>query len=240
MPTLGSDFYTGKVRNPLRVEEKKEEIVHAPTVSIQMWDTAGRERKAKYTAALSDSFFQHADAAMLVYDATSSTSFTQLLRWYSDLMERMEELNRSLDWKMPVLIVANKVDLVEKMGKDVPERRRPLSSQRDVLGLSEAQFKGKDYTYEYNVTQSTSRDNDKKAAQTTYMATGDSWTKDGSYLESVQNTEDTSHPDRDMVVLWCKRNGLKHVEVSALDGTLFLSSLFRTVLLLIANRCIPT
>ena len=41
----------------------------------------------------------------------------------------------------------------------------------------------------------------------------------GSYLESLLNTEDGSHPDKDMVLLWCMRNGLKHMEVSALDGT---------------------
>jgi hypothetical protein len=41
----------------------------------------------------------------------------------------------------------------------------------------------------------------------------------GSYLESLLSTEDRSHPDKDMVLLWCMRNGLKHVEVSALDGT---------------------
>jgi len=26
--------------------------------------------------------------------------------------------------------------------------------------------------------------------------------------------------DRDLVLLWCRRNGLKHIEVSALDGSL--------------------
>ena len=40
----------------------------------------------------------------------------------------------------------------------------------------------------------------------------------GSYLESLLSTEDGSHPDKDMVLLWCYRNGLNHHEVSALDG----------------------
>jgi hypothetical protein len=41
----------------------------------------------------------------------------------------------------------------------------------------------------------------------------------GSYLESLLSTEDDSHPDKDMVLLWCMRNGLKHFEVSAKYGT---------------------
>ena len=41
----------------------------------------------------------------------------------------------------------------------------------------------------------------------------------GSYLESLLSTEDDSHPDRDLVLLWCYRNGLSHYEVSALDNT---------------------
>jgi hypothetical protein len=41
----------------------------------------------------------------------------------------------------------------------------------------------------------------------------------GSYLESLLSTEDDSHPDKDMVLLWAGRNGLKHFEVSAKYGT---------------------
>ena len=41
----------------------------------------------------------------------------------------------------------------------------------------------------------------------------------GSYFESLLSTEDDSHPDKDMVLLWCMRNGMKHFEVSAKYGT---------------------
>jgi len=75
MPTLGSDFYVGNA--PFGEEDD------CMSVRIQMWDTPGKERFAlkrkrhvHYSATLSDSFFQHADAIMLVYDMTSSTSFT--------------------------------------------------------------------------------------------------------------------------------------------------------------------
>ena len=78
LPTIGSDFYSG------RMTFDSQDAV----VNLQMWDTPGRVRfsvkrqaRKKYEAILSPDFFRQADAIMLVYDMTSSTSFTQLLKW---------------------------------------------------------------------------------------------------------------------------------------------------------------
>ena len=161
---------------------------------------------------------------MLVYDATSSTSFTQLLKWHADLMERMNRLDDVDSTRrkrpFPVLIVANKIDIIKS---DIAEpKRRSTVPQRDVLGLA-GHFRGKDTPYEYRacvVSPDASKTLDNRRVEiSTYMATGNTWTTDGSYLDSVLNTEDRSHPDSEMVLLWCMRNGLKHFEVSALDGT---------------------
>jgi hypothetical protein len=195
-------------------------------ISLQVWDTAGRERKAKYTAALSDEFFRHADAAMLVYDATSSTSFTQLLKWHSELLGRMKKLDR----QFPMVIVATKMDIIRQRQLASQHPQPEIVPQRDVMGLKD-DFKGKDSRYEYRVSKQEPQDGttSKKAStmhvkeiSSTYMAThGGQWTtdSDGSYLDSVLNSEDRSHPDRDMVLLWCMRNGLQHIEASALDGS---------------------
>ena len=246
--TLGSDFYTGRVRNRFCGNSKdglpqsrvdgvdmdtsdgcKDAIVQSgkhrmprqqrscPFVTVHMWDTAGRERKAKYTAALGDEFFQHGDATMLVYDATSSTSFTQLIKWHADLKNRMEELQQSV--QMPVLVVANKMDIIEQMEQSKPERRSTRTPQRDVLGMNGKNFRGKDMHYEYSVNRATGgKRKGSRVSASTYMATGDTWTTDGSYLDSVLHSEDGSHADRDMVMLWCMRNGLQHFEVSARNG----------------------
>jgi GTPase SAR1 family protein len=229
VPTLGSDFYTGRVRRSTSEDEKKDDSAvmndESALISLQVWDTAGRERKAKYTAALSDEFFRHADAAMLVYDATSSTSFSTLLGWYSDLVQRMKILNEDMHRirPFPVLIVANKMDIIsERRRKNQPERQQQLVPQRAVMGLHK-DFKGKDSPYEYRVVPSKEVGYTcprlVKEISSTYMATHGEWTTDGCYLDSVLNSEDRSHPDRDMVLLWCMRNGLTHVEASALDGT---------------------
>ena len=169
------------------------------------------------------SFFSQADAFMLVYDMMSSTSFTQLLKWYADLIDVCKSNPR------PILIVANKLDLFladqQRAQRVVHPRRVP---QRDVMGLG-GNFKGNDFRYEYSVSRKTDDPTPQQRKRTNlnpqrrmeisaFLANHENWTTDGSYLESLINSEDGSLPDREMVLLWCMRNGLKHIEVSAATG----------------------
>ena len=304
---------TSVLRTPQR-RKKDDPNAEAEFLSVQVWDTPGRERfmgpdrqKPIYTAAFSDTFFRNADVAILVYDITSSTSFTQLLHWHEDLTERMQRLEqqqakqpKGQSFKpLPILIVANKMDLFASLQQQ-PRRSRQIERnggeatsgdeegrnggnsppvnkvpQRSVLGFKDNNFRGKDSRYEYRASapavpspqrrhtdkasagslssssrgksplspKNSNRSRKKEAKDSsnnlnnqnhrseilTYMGTGSqtSYLKKylqnecvrGSYLESLLSTEDRSHPDRDMVLLWCMRNGLKHVEVSAFDGT---------------------
>jgi small GTP-binding protein len=287
MPTLGSDFYVGRVpfQNSPHPDiitttvalpngkETQSQTVSSSSfdsaststyINVQMWDTPGKEnfalqrqRHVQYSASLSDSFFQHADAIMLVYDMTSSTSFTRLLKWYGDLMELFTKTQKTL----PILIVANKLDLYQtnttgRKNDDVPQR--PFVTQRDVLGLYGITYYGKNFQYEYQIcppddnktggsthnnnndhnSVSSSnlggnllpkqsnptgnhrrRNNNKRRMEiSSYLVNRDNWTTDGSYLESLLQSEDGSHPDRDMVLLWCLRNRLQMVEISAATG----------------------
>ena len=282
-PTVGSDFFTKKMEHTVKDhdgldkdhdeatsspschgEEKKESnsltFLHEhprATLSMQVWDTPGRERfaanqtKPMYTAAFSDNFFKSADAALLVYDITSSTSFTHVLKWYEDLMTRIRRLEASggRTRPFPVLIVGNKIDILRERATH-PSRQLAVVRQRDVMGMQGKRFRGKDSHYEYTasapprtepVTSSSSssslhatsarqKSKDRNRHElSTYMGTDEKTNylqavlnndvQIGSYLESLLSTEDGSHPDKDMVLLWCMRNGLKHMEVSALDGT---------------------
>lgn len=266
-PTVGSDFYTKKITQP---ESEVEDVSSSSStdeetnghsrrskvtrqgpiaaLSVQVWDTPGRERfaanqtKPLYTAAFSDSFFKNADAAILVYDITSSTSFTHVLKWYEDLMTRIRrlELSGERTRPFPVVIVGNKIDIMRQRDTH-PSRQQVVVPQRDVLGMTRRSFRGKDLHYEYTASAPPSSEdslstppgkqrNDRHRFElSTYMGTGEKTNylqailnnevQIGSYLESLLSTEDGSHPDKDMVLLWCMRNGLKHMEVSALDGT---------------------
>jgi len=246
-PTLGSDFYVGKVpyRDDLEI-----------TVQVQFWDTPGTLSKIgkkpkghHYSASLSGAFFQHADAIMLLYDMTSSTSFTRLLKWYADLMELFAKTGK----RLPILVVANKLDLFQENtpGARHPPQRVP---QREVLGLPR-DYCGNDFQYEYSVCTMSNNNNNiqvgsgsqsrltpnnhqnmgsdaasrpsnrkdqfssrRRSEISSYLVNRENWTTDGSYLESLLHSEENSHPDREMVLLWCLRNELALYEVSAATG----------------------
>jgi small GTP-binding protein len=192
VPTLGSDFYTRRIANPLSDpclgddDADDEKKMDRPlNVSMQVWDTPGRERfaanrKFKYTAAFSDSFFKNADAALLVYDITSSTSFTQLLNWHYDLQERIRRLQASgqRTRPFPVLIVANKMDILQERDTIMEQHHHfKTVEQRDVMGLKAKDFRGKDSRYEYrasppSATGAVPSEQRNRFEISTYMGTG--------------------------------------------------------------------
>lgn len=211
VPTLGSDWYTARIKNPL---EENDEV----SISLQMWDTPGRERfdarqRRQPKEMIGGSFLHQADAIMLVYDMTSSTSFKQLLKWYADLLEMKE--------KKPILVVANKLDLFFAEQQRTPFNPK-RKDRRDVLGL-DASFTGKDFRYEYQVSATEGSHPVKQTKSrmmeiSSYLADRENWTTDDSYFASLIISEDKSHPDQDMVKLWCLRNGIKHMDASAATG----------------------
>lgn len=52
----------------------------------------------------------------------------------------------------------------------------------------------------------------------TYSLQETTWSTDTYYLRSLQLTEEQLPANRSMILLWCQRNGIPHVEASALDG----------------------
>ncbi|EED87988.1 ras superfamily gtp-binding protein, partial [Thalassiosira pseudonana CCMP1335] len=111
---------------------------------VQLWDTRGKEQLAppEWYA-----LFRNIDACMLVYDATSSMSFLQLMQWHEEWMKRLRYWE--MEDSVPFIVVANKIDL----------------------------------------------------------------------LYGENNGAESQLPaNRSMILLWCQRNGIPHVEASALDG----------------------
>eukprot|EP00551_Chaetoceros_affinis_P011147 CAMPEP_0203669732 /NCGR_PEP_ID=MMETSP0090-20130426/6019_1 /ASSEMBLY_ACC=CAM_ASM_001088 /TAXON_ID=426623 /ORGANISM="Chaetoceros affinis, Strain CCMP159" /LENGTH=481 /DNA_ID=CAMNT_0050534469 /DNA_START=66 /DNA_END=1511 /DNA_ORIENTATION=- len=274
IPTSSSPPLSPATQSEYKQREKN--LTFAEHVALQMWDTAGKGRFASestgLTSRLGDSFFRFADAAILIYDATSSRSFLQLIEWYYELLERLRKINsencdvyyddnnnddkndeggdRKINQKsietnrdndtnlssyqaqnFPVLIVGTKLDrLKAELSK---QARKKIVPQRDVLGLKGKSFKGKEYHYEYTVNNSSKHGGSEKTGGNTHdletlrrgnvplsygLEKGRAWTSDDDYQDCLRIAEDECFPDRCMVLLWCKRNGLKHVEVSALDG----------------------
>jgi GTPase SAR1 family protein len=221
-----------------------------PHVALQMWDTAGKERllndSAGLTSRLGDSFFRHANAAILIYDVTSSRSFLQLIKWHKELLERLARIHESStegkisvqQSNFPIVVVGTKLDRLE--AKQSISGNITTVPQRNVLGLKNG-FKGMDYHYEYGYIHGTdlqnqrssnhkdifnksndsdlrSTSNGQKREALKYGLEGGSWTSDTSYMAYLRLAEDECFPDRSMVKRWCRKNGLVHIEVSALKN----------------------
>jgi Rab family protein len=90
--TIGVEFATRTV--PLAI---------GGTVKAQIWDTAGQERYRAITSA----HYRRAVGALLVYDVTKPATFHSCVRW-------MDELRAQAEPDIVIMLVGNKVDLVEK------------------------------------------------------------------------------------------------------------------------------
>ncbi|KZO99272.1 ras-domain-containing protein [Calocera viscosa TUFC12733] len=105
-PTLGVEFGSKLVH--LADEDK--------TIKVQIWDTAGAEQFRSITR----SYYRGAAGALLVYDATSRSSFNSAKSWLQDVREHA-------DPNLTCILVANKVDLIQE-GEE-GDRRRAVTQE---------------------------------------------------------------------------------------------------------------
>jgi small GTP-binding protein len=89
-------------------------------VNLQLWDTGGSE---KYRA-MAPMYFQHADAAVIVYDITSRDSFNDVTFWLKELRDKGPE-------SIVVVLAGNKCDL-EQMRSVSKEEGEKLAEQNDL------------------------------------------------------------------------------------------------------------
>ena len=261
--TFESNYSSNDTINKVTISQQQH-------VHLHMWDTAGFNTQFLLldnqdddsfilTKSLGDSIFRYANVAMLVYDATSSRSFTQLLRWYSELQTRLKLLHVSKtptthqSPRFPILIVANKMDLVKKKQRKTndtnakssfstttitndPQKMEsikneslkhmnhhssvtsssiPIVPQRIVLGIQQTK-NNQEYEFSSGFNSSSSSPLNFLGLQRT------SWVSyfhnEGDYLQCLLSAEDQSIPGEEMVLSWCQRHHLTHVEVSAFDG----------------------
>eukprot|EP00920_Eleutheroschizon_duboscqi_P011688 GHVT01028050.1.p1 GENE.GHVT01028050.1~~GHVT01028050.1.p1 ORF type:complete len:250 (-),score=61.64 GHVT01028050.1:1428-2177(-) len=116
--TIGVEFATRTV--PLAV---------GGTVKAQLWDTAGQERYRSITSA----HYRRAVGALLVYDVTRRSSFLNAAKWLEDLRQNAEP-------DIVVMMVGNKVDLVEKdpLAREVPYDLAASFGQKNGMFFSES------------------------------------------------------------------------------------------------------
>lgn len=104
--TLGVDFHIKVLQN------------NGKNIALQLWDTCGQER----FRSIAVSYFRKADGAVLMYDCTNEKTFLNAREW-------VQSINYMSDKAVPVILVANKIDLRDELrasGKRVIEYEEGL------------------------------------------------------------------------------------------------------------------
>ncbi|CAD7014030.1 ras-related protein RHN1 [Ceratitis capitata] len=86
--TIAASFFTCKV------------MLDDVKIKLQIWDTAGQER----FKAVAPMYYRNANAAILVFDLTESSTFVDIKSW-------IQELHRHVQEPMVLTLVGNKLDL---------------------------------------------------------------------------------------------------------------------------------
>ncbi len=94
--TIGSQF---AVKTVSVKDGRGNDVV----VKLLVWDLAGQER----FDFIRSSYYKGAKGALLVYDVTRKSTFLELPKW-------IEETEAALGTRIPIILLANKVDLVNE------------------------------------------------------------------------------------------------------------------------------
>ena len=75
---------------------------------LVIWDIAG-QKKFKF---LRKQYYEGTQGALVIFDLTQSKTFEALETWISELFSLIQK-------KIPIIIIGNKVDLIEEVGRSI-------------------------------------------------------------------------------------------------------------------------
>lgn len=110
--TIGSQF---AVKNVEIIKSEREKV----TVKLQIWDVAGQSR----FQILRPMYYRGSSGGVLVYDVTRRRTFIVLQEW-------LDELHKALGKDIPLILVANKTDLPDRVVE--PSEGREFADSRNM------------------------------------------------------------------------------------------------------------
>ena len=97
-PTIGADI------------ARKTFTLDSIEICFQIWDLSGQQS----FKTISPQFYNRSDAVILVFDITRRDSFTNLSSWLEEILDQTG--------RIPIVVVGNKIDLVNKTEDIVPQQ----------------------------------------------------------------------------------------------------------------------
>ena len=94
LATAGFEFFT------------KDDEIDNKNVRIELWDSSGYEKFHSLTA----SSFSNAEGIMVMFDVTNPTSFENVRNWTESIKTHLSSGINNI----PVIIIGNKIDIVER------------------------------------------------------------------------------------------------------------------------------
>jgi len=103
LATAGFEFFT------------KDDEIDNKNVRIELWDTSGYEKFHSLTA----SSFGNAEGIMVMFDVTNPTSFENIRNWTESIKTHLSSEYNNI----PVIIIGNKIDILEREIKTEEARK---------------------------------------------------------------------------------------------------------------------
>ncbi|KAJ2603529.1 Vacuolar protein sorting-associated protein 21 [Coemansia sp. RSA 1722] len=114
-PTIGAAFLTQKVR------------LDDTVLKLDIWDTAGQER----FHSLAPMYYRNAQAAVVVYDITRSSSLERAKSW-------IKELQRQANPNIVIALVGNKLDLASDGDNNSADNSPELQDESNDINEEDA------------------------------------------------------------------------------------------------------
>ncbi|MFX0107761.1 MAG: Rab family GTPase, partial [Candidatus Hodarchaeota archaeon] len=116
--TIGSQFAVKTVEVP---NASGQSVI----VKLLVWDLAGQQR----FDFIRGSYYRGSKGALLVFDTTRKSTYLELPKW-------IEETETALGERIPIILLANKVDLIDERVIS-PEMGQQFAKEHNLVGYLE-------------------------------------------------------------------------------------------------------
>lgn len=114
-------------------------------VNIQVWDTAGQDKFRSITST----YYRGAEGVMIAFDVTNANSIKRIKYWQEEVYNNIER-----NISIPIILVGNKIDLLEKREVSYEEGERIANElNMDYFECSSKTNEGVEEAFDYMISK---------------------------------------------------------------------------------------